>query len=250
MARLLLPTFQNRAILEPSSRFDTVAQRSGGTSATPDVIRMKQTTIQTLYTYWDGVRAGRIAPRRLEVEPARIAAILSETFMLECGEGDYQYRLAGSRLCELFGYELRGTSFLSGWSEADRALIERQMAAVRGEGAVARLAIEAGIDARHRIELEVVLLPLLHAGNSVGRVIGAMSPTSQPQWLDQGRLTSRRLLRHELVRPERLRDGAPLNGDRQAPLLPALTGLRVVHSQRRQFRVLDGGLSAGKHGKS
>ena len=37
---------------------------------------MKQTTIQTLYAYWDGVRAGRIAPRRLEIEPARIAAIL------------------------------------------------------------------------------------------------------------------------------------------------------------------------------
>ena len=250
MARLLLPTLQNRAILEPSSRFETVAQRSGRTSATPGASHMKQTTIQTLYTYWDGVRAGRIAPRRLEVEPARIAAILSETFMLECGQGDYQYRLAGSRLCELFGYELRGTSFLSGWSEADRALIERLMSAVRSEGAVLRLALEAGIDARHRVELEVVLLPLLHAGNSVGRVIGAMSPTSQPHWLDKGRLTGRRLLRHELVRPERVGDGAPLNGDRQAPLLPALTGLRLVQSERRQFRVLDGGRSASKHSKS
>ena len=92
---------------------------------------MKQKSPNTLYGYWNELRAGRMAPRRLEVEPSRIACILSETFMLECGQKDYQYRLAGSRLCELFGYELRGTSFLSGWSEADRALIERLMSAVR-----------------------------------------------------------------------------------------------------------------------
>ena len=213
---------------------------------------MKQTTIQTLFAYWDGKRAGRIAPRRLEIEPARIAAILSETFMLECAGGDYRYRLAGSRLCELFGYELRGTNFLAGWSDGDLALIERLMSAVCGEGAVAHLAIEAGIDARHRIELEVLLLPLLHVGDTIGRVIGAMSPTSQPHWLDKGRLSSRRLLRHELVRPERLaEDGMPTNGDRGRPrLLPALGDLRIVHSERRQFRVLEGGLSSGKYSKS
>jgi hypothetical protein len=212
---------------------------------------MKQTTIQTLFAYWDGKRAGRIAPRRLEIEPARIAAILSETFMLECGEGDYRYRLAGSRLCELFGYELRGASFLAGWPDGDLALIERLMSAVCSEGAVAHLVIEASIDARHRIELEVLLLPLLHVGDTIGRVIGAMSATSQPHWLDKGRLSSRRLLRHELVRPERLaEDGVAPTGDRAAPLLPALGDLRIVHSERRQFRVLEGGLSSGKHSKS
>ena len=31
--------------------------------------------------------------------------------------GHYQYRLAGTRLCELFGSELRGNNFLDGWSE-------------------------------------------------------------------------------------------------------------------------------------
>lgn len=212
---------------------------------------MKQTTTQTLFAYWDGMRAGRIAPRRLEIEPARIAAILSETFMLECGDGDYRYRLAGSRLCELFGYELRGTSFLAGWPDGDLALIERLMSAVCGEGAVAHLVIEASIDARHRIELEVLLLPLLHVGDAIGRVIGAMSATSQPHWLDKGRLSSRRLLRHELVRPERLaEDGVAPTGDRAATLLPALGDLRIVHSERRQFRVLEGGLSGGKHSKS
>jgi hypothetical protein len=212
---------------------------------------MKQTTIQTLYAYWDGLRAGRVAPRRLEIEPARIAAILAETFMLECGDSDYRYRLAGSRLCELFGYELRGTSFLNGWSQADLALIGRQMSIVCSEGAALHLAIEAGVDTRHRIELEVIVLPLLHAGDSIGRVIGAMSATSLSHWPDKGRLATRRLLRHELIHPERLTDnGPPLNGHGRAPALPAGPDARLVVGDRRQFRVLDGGLTASKLGKS
>ena len=42
-----------------------------------------QRSLQTLYGYWNELRAGRLAPQRLEIEPSRIAGILSETFMLE-----------------------------------------------------------------------------------------------------------------------------------------------------------------------
>ena len=80
-----------------------------------------QKTLQTLYGYWNEVRAGRLAPQRLEIEPSQIAGILSETFMLErIDAATYQYRLAGTRLCEMFGSELRGKNFLEGWSEPDR----------------------------------------------------------------------------------------------------------------------------------
>jgi len=84
-----------------------------------------RSSLQTLYSYWNEVRRGRIAPQRLEIEPSRIAAILSETFMLEVLKPDtYPYRLAGTRLCEMFGSELRGKNFLDGWSEEDRRGLE------------------------------------------------------------------------------------------------------------------------------
>ena len=44
---------------------------------------MQQPTSRQLYAYWDRVRNGRIAPRRFEIEPARIAALLRETFIAE-----------------------------------------------------------------------------------------------------------------------------------------------------------------------
>ncbi len=96
--------------------------------ATRVPIGIMQRSLQTLFNYWNQVRAGRIAPHRLEIEPSRIAGILAETFMLERVEaGTYQFRLAGTRLCELFGSELRGKNFLEGWSEQDRLVLERDL---------------------------------------------------------------------------------------------------------------------------
>ncbi|KAB2913148.1 MAG: PAS domain-containing protein [Hyphomicrobiaceae bacterium] len=212
---------------------------------------MKHRSLQTLYKYWNGVRAGRIAPRRLEIEPARIAGILAETFMLErVTATEFHFRLAGSRLCELFGLELRGTNFLDGWSAADRAVLERQLATVCEQGAVATLTVEAGADVRSRIEIEVILLPLVHAGTKVERIIGAMSTSSPAPWLAGDYLRDRRLISHELIWPDGRPHAVIERAGGQAPFAPALSGVRIVKSDRRQFRVLDGGRTEAKHSKS
>ena len=137
---------------------------------------MKQKSLNTLYAYWNELRAGRLAPKRLEVEPSRIAGLLSETFMLErAGASNYQYRLAGTRLCELFGAELRSTNFLAGWREADQPVVARQLSLLCEQGAVIELGIEArGSARRPPLLFDALLLPLLHTGNTVGRIIGAM----------------------------------------------------------------------------
>ena len=211
---------------------------------------MQQKTVQTLYGYWNEVRAGRLAPQRLEIEPSRIAGILSETFMLErVDAASYPYRLAGTRLCEMFGSEMRGRNFLDGWSEADRQLLARDLATVCEQGAVAVLRLEGSSDSRHRVELEAVLLPLVHAGQKIGRIIGAMSATSTPHWLDNEPVRSRRLLRHELIWPDGRPHAVVERLGRQAPFLPARAQMRIVKTGRRQFRVFDGGRTSGKFDK-
>jgi hypothetical protein len=161
---------------------------------------MKQRTVQTLYAYWNELRAGRIAPRRLEIEPSRISSILAETFMLERTDAStYRYRLAGTRLYEIFGAELRGTNLLDGWSKADRASVMHSLAATCEQGAVTLLDLEAGADAARRIRIEAILLPLMHADNTIGRVIGAMAVTNSPHWLGHERLVEKRLVGHDLL---------------------------------------------------
>jgi hypothetical protein len=196
------------------------------------------------------VRAGRLAPQRLEIEPSRIAGILSETFMLERIDTQaYRFRLAGTRLCELFGSELRGRNFLDDWSENDRNVLARHLATVCEQGAGAVLALEGSSDPRHRVELEAILLPLVHDGHRIVRIIGAMSPTSRPYWLDSEPLTSRRLKRHELVWPDGRPHSVVERLGRQAPFLGARAQMRIVKTGRRQFRVFEGGRADGKRDK-
>ena len=196
---------------------------------------MQQRTLQILYTYWNGLRAGRIAPLRLEIDPSRIGAILPEIFLLErMDAGTYCYRLAGTRLCEMFGSELRGTNLLDGWSAPDRAALANDLALTCERGAAIHLVLEAGADGERRVQLEATFLPLIHAEGAIGRVIGAMSAMASPHWLGHDPLRARRLISHELIWP----DGRPNRG---ALLDAAAAAGRHRRRLRRSFRVLDGG---------
>ena len=203
---------------------------------------MKHKTTQTLFVYWNQVRAGRLAPRRLDIEPSRISAVLPETFMLERGKpSGFYYRLAGTRVCEMFRTELRGADFLSGWSAGDRAIVASALRATCDQGAVTLLKVEASSDAAHCLELEVIMLPLTHTDNVLDRVIGAASPLTSPHWLGYERLSTKRLLHHELIWP----DGRPRalidRSAQQAAARPATLSVRTVKRERRLFRVFEGG---------
>lgn len=210
---------------------------------------MNHRTLQVLYGYWNELRRGRLAPHRLEIEPSRIAAILAETFMLErAGASAFPYRLAGTKLCEHLGTELRGTDFLDGWDDDSRLTLERQLGSVCSQGAVALFTVEASSGPNHRLVMEGILLPLLHGGDSIGRIIGAMSATSAPPWLTSEKLAHRRLVRHEQVwpdgRPHSLLERAPL----AAPFVPATPDPRRAPG-RPQFRLLQGGRAFAKPDK-
>lgn len=204
---------------------------------------LQHKTSETLYAYWETVRGDRQTPRRFEIDPAKIAGILPSTFILERVDVDtYRYRLAGTRVCEIFGHELRGTNFLEGWTPPDRLSLVRHFAALAKQGAVERLHMEAAAIARSSTPFEVLLLPLRHTGDEIDRVLGAFSPLDPPYWLGELPLKVKRIISHELTWPS----GGPslINRSQMADEIPMLSspGGRIVRDERRQFRVLDGGL--------
>lgn len=212
---------------------------------------MRQKTSQILYSYWNDLRGGRLAPRRFDIEPGRIAPILSETFILErAPDGSYPFRLAGTRICEMFGSEFRGQNFMLGWGQDDRATLGRQLETSAHQGGVIVFAFEARSQhGQKRIAFEGTLMPLLHQGVTVGRFLGSLSPLDAPSWLGSERLTSYRLLDHELIwpdgRPHQVADKMRLETAEAAGAstqLAALSSARIVRGERRAFRVLEGGL--------
>ncbi len=87
---------------------------------------MKHEGSIALFQYWNRLRNGRPAPRRTEIEPADIKTLLADTFILEKdARGEPVFRLAGTRLCALYGRELKGFSFASLWREKDQRLLSR-----------------------------------------------------------------------------------------------------------------------------
>lgn len=203
---------------------------------------MKQKTTQTLFAYWNAVRRERLAPRRFEIEPARIAEILPETFILEkAGAESYRFRLAGTRICEVFGVELRGSDLLDGWAMADHDKLLDVLVSVSERGGVGVLEIEVTSDRGHTALLEIAILPLVHTGQTIDRLLGSIAPTDTPAWLGHEPVVTRRLVSTDVVWPEGKPHDMVERQQNQSPFLPHIRSARIVRSDRRQFRVYDGG---------
>ncbi|KUO68803.1 MAG: hypothetical protein APF80_03590 [Alphaproteobacteria bacterium BRH_c36] len=211
---------------------------------------MRTATNIALYGYWNSVRAGRIAPRRFEIEPARIADVLSDTFILEFQDpSSFVYRLAGTRICETAGREMRGTSFLEGWRETDKFVLQRHLTSVRKLGAVARFLIDGVSEQNRMARFEVLILPLLHNGESIDRFLGGVVAINPQPWLSATPVESFRIVETELTYPaegcdvpEPVLRAAP-SGLSQPTVFPGLRTARIVRHDRRQFRVYEGGRS-------
>ena len=206
---------------------------------------MKHKTSKALYAYWNDVRADRMAPNRFEIDPSRISAILPYTFILERIDPEtFRFRLAGTRMCDIFGCELRGTNFLDGWPARDRLPLARKFSVLTTQGAGLRMHMKLATVSEADVECEMLLLPLLHTRGMIDRILGSFAPLATPSWLGDTPATAKHLLANELVWPARdprfdlARTPAPAE-----PEMFRARDARIVRSERRQFRVFDGGLT-------
>lgn len=205
---------------------------------------MRDAVSQALFAYWNDVRGDRIAPKRFEIEPSRIAGILPDTFILERFDPDIsRFRLAGTRICEAFGSEFRGVNIFDLFGDEDRVTLKRQISVIARQGAVGVFTIGAQSETGMTARFEMLMLPLTHTRDVVDRFLGSISAIDRPAWLVTAPISRPRILAHELIWP----DGRPhaMIGamQRQSPFLPTVREARIVRSERRQFRVYDGGLS-------
>lgn len=237
-------------MLSALCRFDTSARRMGGREmyqhgpSGVEFVAMRDAVSRSLYAYWNDVRGERLAPQRFEIEPSRIAGILPDTFILErIDSATMRFRLAGTRICETFGAEFRGVNVFDLFGDEDRVTLRRQFSVIARQGAVGVFTIGAETVGGLKATFEMVLLPLVHTRDTVDRFIGGIGPIERPAWLGTVPLVTKKILAHELVWP----DGRPHamidQSHRQAPFLPHVREARIVRSDRRQFRVYDGGLS-------
>lgn len=140
---------------------------------------MDHPNTQTLFNYWDELRAGRDAPSRSEIDPRRISGALETMFILEkLEDGQFRFRLAGTRLCEMLGMEARGLTaeavMASGHGDQMADLAERVLEHP-GVGVMAVRAMDgSGVDWSG----EVLMLPLRSELGDMTRIVGAVNFTT------------------------------------------------------------------------
>jgi hypothetical protein len=162
---------------------------------------MKHPTTRELFDYWNQRRGLRAAPERGDIDPGQIRSLLADTFVLSFDvAAGHPFRIAGTRLCALFGRELKDRPFISLWDDGPRMRDLLDDAAHEAIGMVGGAhAIVDGV----RLDLELLALPLSQGGRMPARFIGALAALSPPVWafaqpvpalaLDVHRYLSRRL---------------------------------------------------------
>lgn len=205
---------------------------------------MKQDGSIALFQYWNRLRGIRPAPKRTEIEPADIKTLLADTFILEVdARGEPVFRLAGSRLCAIYGRELKGFSFPSLWNVKDAEVVRRLTRSVFDSGMVIVLEF-AGLSRNGRCNsFETVLLPL-EGGKDCLRALGSIAACEKPFWLGADPVEENRVGSIRVVDPDR----EPLFlKNRPAVTVPPLAPVDDLADEEgrrvRHLVVFDGGRS-------
>jgi hypothetical protein len=135
-------------------------------------------------------------------------------------------------VCALFGRELKNESFLTLWDEETRAQVAQLLAVVADEASgVVASAVSRTAEGWSQ-DLELLILPLAHRGNTHMRMIGALAPLTTPFWLGASRLGALTLGSTRHLDPA-------LETPTAARLVAGAQGL----ARRAAFTVLEGGRS-------
>ncbi len=164
---------------------------------------MKHDWTADLLTYWDRLRGTRAAPDRRDISPRDLSGKLPNIFILRSDNEDiiheelagiprarqWQFRLAGTRLCTIYGRELRNTRFLSLWHEDVRSWLAEQLHLSGMDYRPLRLEHTSLTLNEKSCHFETLLLPLHESDGSLAW-IGSMVALDQPLWLGSEPLIS------------------------------------------------------------
>lgn len=190
---------------------------------------MKTTSTNMIFRYWDDLRGSRSAPERGEIEPGAVRQALLDTFILENSTAGLTFRLAGTRLCAIFGGELKDRTFASLWPDAaTRVELSRLTDAVMDESAGAIIGLAMMTGAGDVGDFELLVLPLRHRGKTHERLMGALSPVNVPEWLGHRPITSVEIRTMRIIWPSGLQRSETRNS-------------KLAETRRAQFTVLPGG---------
>jgi hypothetical protein len=138
---------------------------------------MKHPSSREFFAYWDRKRADARAPDRSEIEPGAVRELLGDIFVLSYdAAAGYPFRVAGTRICALFGHDVRDNSFSALFTKDSQGEIEEIIAAVTEETLPAIAGITATAQNGAIAHLELLLLPFNTRAHTPISLTGVLAP--------------------------------------------------------------------------
>lgn len=207
---------------------------------------MRHLASKKIYSYWNDLRKQRKAPTRAEIEPSEIREYLGDTFILEVNQTlrTISFRLAGTRLCNAYGQELKGLGFMNLWAEEDNLRVLRAISRSYRDFKPTIISHKGKAADGREVEFETLVLPLLPTHDGDIRLLGVSTPKEAPFWLGSEPIVTNKITSAYNISVSSTQD------ESEATLVPFPGDLKMSPSvisattQGRQFghlRVLDGG---------
>ena len=127
--------------------------------------------------YWEAIRAGRLVPRRSDIDPRGIERALEFAFILErVAPGIARMRVAGSHLSDIMGMEVRGMPLSAFVTPTGRNDMSEVLEQVFDSPARATLDLMSpSAIGKPAIDAKLVLLPMKSDLGDISRALGCFA---------------------------------------------------------------------------
>ncbi|CDZ54621.1 PAS domain-containing protein [Neorhizobium galegae] len=142
---------------------------------------MRNQASRAIFDYWINLKRDGMAPLKTEIDPAALRHLLPHLFMAAMDPaGTLAFRLAGTRICELFDREFRGKPFVDVWQETDhRQPVEIAHGVIHSQQPALLDVLASNGHFRHAYEM--LLLPIRSVETAASdRIFGALLPAVSP----------------------------------------------------------------------
>lgn len=132
--------------------------------------------IAAFYDYWQSMRHGTDVPRRSEIDPRGIEALLANAFVAEkIAPGLARMRIAGTHLSDLLGMEVRGMPISAFIAPAHRDELADLLVDVFERPATLQIElVSAGHMGKPALTGTLVMLPLRSDLGDISRALGCL----------------------------------------------------------------------------
>jgi hypothetical protein len=137
---------------------------------------MTSERLLAVYLAWKEQAAGRIGPKRAEIQPQQLGRAMSWTFLVDVLDGgrDFRFGFAGDRVMQFLEKRcaaptvagMRGTHFFDKADELFRQCVDSRKTLVSGPK-------QSHYEGKEHLERQVLLLPLSEDGENVTGFLGA-----------------------------------------------------------------------------